>query len=63
MAVEPDAGLFPPCPAATSHRNPSYPACPGHFQYSWNLTNYLGLFKTLSTSLKAVDSQIPVGGA
>jgi xylan 1,4-beta-xylosidase len=43
---------------ATSHRNPSYPACGG----DWSLTKYLSLFETLSLSLKSIDSQIPVGG-
>ena len=51
-------GIFPPCPPATSHRNPQYPACGG----DWALAPYLKLFTTLSVALKKVDAKIPVGG-
>ena len=49
--------LFPACPPGTK-RNPAYPKCPGE----WSLSNYLNLFNTTSSALKAIDPLIPVGG-
>jgi hypothetical protein len=51
-------GIYPPC-FAGHKRNPDYPSCGTG---GWCLKKYLEVFAETSRRLKAVDTQIPVGG-